>query len=408
MPSHNTLSASTKVSGRIVPLLLVLMAMGSPLPAQILSRFLWNSNPVTTADIGPNATSVSGSAISSTGGVGGTNGLNAGLPTADINLVIPTGSGIFDVNGIDVSIDYQRDENVGNLFVRGSSLIMTGGSNLSVSYRVDNGAGGFNTVNSGNVFAIPNDNTFRTYRFVYLPTTGLGALYVNGASVWTNDGPDNRGMYWTGSGNIIVGQLLDGASQNQAFLDNLVVGSVTNSPLPVELLEFETFLNDKQEVELYWKTASEKDNSHFIIERSRGDGIWQELGRVEGQGNSRLSTSYRYSDNSPLKGTSYYRLKQVDFDGSFSYSGIRSVSVTHTLRRNLKLYPNPTKGECVLEAEIEDLSELKIYDQRGMELSEQVIWLELHEHNLRLDLSSLKPGCYFLVTKSAQARLCLE
>lgn len=405
MPPYTPHSAFSRLSGRFVVFLLF---TALPHYSQVLSQFSWNSNPVTTADIGPNATSVSGSAISSAGGVGGTNGLNAGLPTADINLVIPTGSGIFDVNGIDVSIDYQRDENVGNLFVRGSSLIMTGGSNLSVSYRVDNGAGGFNTVNSGNVFAIPNDNTYRTYRFVYLPTTGLGALYVNGVSVWSNDGPDNRGMYWTGSGNIIIGQLLDGASQNQAFLDNLVVGSVTNSPLPVELLEFEAGLTQTQEVELRWKTASENENSHFMVERSQGDGFWQELGRVEGQGNSRLMTNYLYNDLSPLKGTSYYRLKQVDFDGSFHYSGIRSVALRSDLRPNLKVYPNPTKGECVLEAEIEEFSELKVFDQMGRDLSEQVIWLELYEKQLRIDLSTLHPGCYVLVTKNAQARLCLE
>ena len=120
---------------------------------QIISQFTWDTNPVTMADIGPDAVSVRSSATSSPNGVGGTNGLNAGLPKQDHNVNIADYP-IFDVGGIDFSFDYQRDESQGAFFTRGNSLVIDGCANLSVRYRVDNGIGGFNTISSGNAFAI--------------------------------------------------------------------------------------------------------------------------------------------------------------------------------------------------------------------------------------------------------------
>lgn len=389
-------------------LYLVLFACtGFSVKAQVLSQFTWNSNPVTTAAVGPNATSVSGSAVSSPGGVGGTNGLNAGLPTADINLTIPTGGGLFDVSGIDVSIDYQRDESVGNFFTRGSSLIISGASNLSVSYRVDNGAGGFNTVTSGNVYAIPNDNTFRTYRFVYLPTTGTGSLFVNGTSVWTNDGPDNRSMYWTGSGNIVIGALLDGASQNQTFLDNLIIGAVTSSPLPIELLRFEAgiFIN---QVELFWETATEKNNHYFEVERSANVEQWETIGQVKGAGNSSSRKYYSFVDGSPIIGTSYYRLKQTDFDGRFSYSSIRSVSVEKYKEAELKVYPNPTKSDIHIQSNTLKKEDVLFFDVLGKEVSRDCKFIFESPQGLVFDLSALEKGIYLIYTHLGSKKIVKE
>jgi hypothetical protein len=143
---------------------------------QIISHFEFDSNPVTTATVGPDASSISTSATSSPGGVGGTNGLNAGLPKRDIEMVIP-GSPTFDVGGIDISFDYQRDENSGTFLERGQSLSINGFNSLSVQYRVDDGGGSFEAVNSGNIYGIPNDNTLlASETFLKSPVT---TLYLN-------------------------------------------------------------------------------------------------------------------------------------------------------------------------------------------------------------------------------------
>lgn len=211
--------------------------------SQIVSQFEFDSNPVTNATIGPNASAISTSATSSAGGVGGTNGLNAGLPKMNINMVIP-GSPTFDVPGIDVSFDFQRDENGGTFFERGNSLRMNGITNLSVQYRVDDGVGGYNVVNSGNIYSLPNDNTFRNYRFVYTPCDGVGMVLVDGVVIWSNDGPDNRDMYWVGAGNVEFGRGMDGTGFNRTMVDNLIIGSVDCSPLPVDFLTINAMYNE--------------------------------------------------------------------------------------------------------------------------------------------------------------------
>jgi len=376
--------------------------------AQVISHFTWNSNPVTTAAIGPNAISVSGSAVSSTGGVGGTNGLNAGLPTADLNFTIPTGSGIFDVAGIDVSIDYQRDESMGNFFNRGSSLIITGAANLSVSYRVDNGVGGFNTVNSGNVYAIPNDNTFRTYRFVYLPTSGVGRLFVNGASVWSNDGPDNRGMYWTGAGNIVIGSALDGASQNQTFLDNLIIGAVTTFPLPIELLNFTATQQNNNTVKLEWETATEKNNDYFALERSEDALVWETFGTLKGAGISETRMKYEFTDRQPFQPTSYYRLKQNDFDGKFSFSPIRVVSITDPKSDDLEFYPNPCRNSITVSGKFLNAEELVLFNALGQKVISHYNFRVENKNRITIDLSSLPSGIYFLKTFRSVKRIIKE
>ena len=172
-----------------------------PTYAQIVSQFTWDSNPVTQALIGPNASSVGSSAISSPGGTAGTNGLNPGSPT-------------FDLAGIDISIDYQRQESTADFFTRGAYFNLSAGSFFSVSYRIKNGSGGFTTVNSGNVYAIPNDNIYRRYRFIYLPESGRGTLMVDDVELCSFDGPDNRYLYWEGAGDVMIGRSMDASGAN--------------------------------------------------------------------------------------------------------------------------------------------------------------------------------------------------
>jgi len=83
--------------------------------AQVISKFTWNSGSVTAASKGPDATSISSSAKTSPGGVGSSNGLNPGTPTKDINMVLP-GSPYFDVKGIDIAVDFRREENEVNFY----------------------------------------------------------------------------------------------------------------------------------------------------------------------------------------------------------------------------------------------------------------------------------------------------
>jgi hypothetical protein len=286
--------------------------------SQVISQFNWNSNPITTAVTGPNAISAGATATSSPGGVGGTNGLNPGAPTAsDINLTIPNTGNVFDVPNVDISIDYRRNESTAQMVKRGTFTFNTGGSiaNFRVTYRVANGST-ITTVASTAV-AIPNDATFRTYRFTYDNCSGIATTYVNTTVVWTNSATPTPGqnLYWVGDGNVVIGQDMDGANNNIPNLDNFIWQTYTcTSALPIELLVF-TGTNEGSKNYFEWSTATEKNNDYFTLEKSENAIDWLPVVKVYGAGNSNTKKNYTTYDLNPEKKLNYYRLTQTDFDG---------------------------------------------------------------------------------------------
>jgi hypothetical protein len=134
--------------------------------------------------------------------------------------------------------------------------------------------------------------------------------------------------------------------------------------LPVEWLLFEATLKNEK-VFLDWVTASELNNDRFEIERSADAVNWEYLGSVSGSGTSSLQNTYQFIDAYPVVGVNYYRLKQVDFDGKFEYSLIRSVNV-ETVGSNqlVRWYPNPSKGEVII-VPVSDIKWVIVTDMAG-------------------------------------------
>jgi len=125
-----------------------------------------------------------------------------------------------------------------------------------------------------------------------------------------------------------------------SFSPFTLASTTTNNPLPIELTYFEAVENGQQ-VELSWETASEIDNDYFTIERSQ-DGIhFEAIEKVLGAGNSTQTIEYSTVDKSPYNGVSYYRLKQTDYNGEFSYSEIEVVNFSKS--DEIAVYPNPVK-----------------------------------------------------------------
>ncbi|MCF8413150.1 MAG: fibronectin type III domain-containing protein, partial [Melioribacteraceae bacterium] len=120
--------------------------------------------------------------------------------------------------------------------------------------------------------------------------------------------------------------------------------------LPVELTTFLANVT-KNGIELNWRTETEIDNYGFQIERSFGDKLkWENIGFVNGNGTSNLKHNYSFVDDTPLYGKSYYRLKQIDFDGKFEYSNTIEVDFNN-LPNKIKLnqnYPNPFNPETMI------------------------------------------------------------
>ncbi|HAS43743.1 MAG TPA: hypothetical protein DCS93_24895 [Microscillaceae bacterium] len=165
-------------------------------------------------------------------------------------------------------------------------------------------------------------------------------------------------------------------------LSEFIIASTNNSSLPIELLSFEAKRKNEREVLLTWITATETNNAGFEIEMSKDARHFQKAAFVAGAGNSVEVKNYRWIMNH-TKGA-YYRLKQLDFDGSFAYSSLRFVKAT-TEEPNLTVYPNPTQG--VIHLNIVDYEadiNLKVLDLQGKEIivlngTQEVINQKLHQ-----------------------------
>ncbi|MBL4658577.1 MAG: T9SS type A sorting domain-containing protein, partial [Flavobacteriales bacterium] len=179
------------------------------------------------------------------------------------------------------------------------------------------------------------------------------------------------------------------------------------NPLPIELLYFQAELDEpNEEVDVSWETASEVNNDYYTLERST-DGIdFEFVTYVEGAGNSNHVLHYSTVDPDPLHGISYYRLKQTDYDGNFTYSDkvvIDNVFENQEVQVNIAVYPNPNQGRFSVQITGKENSEVLVIvmDMLGKEHYSKVVILEQGDYLLGIDLEGrLAPGVYMVVGSS--------
>lgn len=148
--------------------------------------------------------------------------------TQGINLTFSGTEPELNFEGLEYSVDYRRGEGQAEMFTRGSYLVITSGSSFSVSYRVSDGAGSFTTVSSGNVYAIPDDDNFHNYRFLYNPQDGIGRLTVDGDEKWQSSPTVGQPLYWDGAtvDNLLVGKYVDASGSEVPTFDNLSIKAI--------------------------------------------------------------------------------------------------------------------------------------------------------------------------------------
>lgn len=165
-------------------------------------------------------------------------------------------------------------------------------------------------------------------------------------------------------------------------------------PLPVGYIQWDVQYIDEQVV-LAWGTDIEKDNKQFVIQRSNNGLIWETIGAVSGKGNTTEATYYHYTDHQPLTGISYYRLMQIDFNGTPSYTSILSVNTLKT--ETIAIYPNPAKNNFNVLTKNHAIDQLIISNPIGK--SFPVTYTET-EGGFNVDCSKLSAGIYTLTVIS--------
>ena len=186
------------------------------------------------------------------------------------------------------------------------------------------------------------------------------------------------------------------------YVDNVKI-SVYTGIIPVELVSFMSSIINNS-VNLNWITATELNNSGFDIEKSTDNSSWNKIGFVSGNGTSTEVHNYSFADQNPFVGTSYYRLKQIDFDGTTEYSN--TIEVVYGAVSDFALeqnYPNPFNPTTKINYSIKEKGnvELKIFDLLGSEIA--VLVNEEKDpgnYDVSFDASSLSSGVYLYTIKS--------
>lgn len=349
--------------------------------AQIISQFNWDANPVTQATIGPNATSVSATATSFTGGNGGTNGLNPGTGGNNIDLIVPGST--FQIPGIDISIDFQKQENGASFFALGNFDFGISTGAIYVKLPLTTGLQTFNSI-----LAVPATG-WHTYRIVYNNTTGVFTAAVDGTVNFTYHAPAGTTINWAGATNVTIGGLMDGSNNNKAELDNLIVQSPP-VVLPLQLLSFDA-INEGKANKLSWTAAQEDQLLDYTIERSADGAQFTAAGTVTPSPDH----SYAFTDNTPAA-TSYYRLKLTSVDGTSTYSGVKKISLSASV--SVTCYPNPVVDYANIRFNHAATGSYRytVLQSDGHTLQSGVFELGNADQQLSLNLSTAPRGLLFI------------
>ena len=170
-------------------------------------------------------------------------------------------------------------------------------------------------------------------------------------------------------------------------------------PLPVELVSFSVTL-DKGKAVLTWVTATEIDNSHFEVQRSKDGKVYEKIATVEGKGNSNQRVKYQHIDNKPNASVTYYRLKQVDFNGDYKYSKVVVANLDNkfTEQSGATVYPNPFKQDVNVQlfSKEEKAATLNLTDLQGRVLYSTEKRLAEGLNIIQVELPQVPEGLYLL------------
>jgi len=206
-----------------------------------------------------------------------------------------------------------------------------------------------------------------------------------------------------GNSSVIFGFVMNAqdAFSSTGFRDGAMIDNfeISATLLPVDLMAFDG-RRKGEIIELNWETASEENNDYFIIEKSRDGRNFEKLEVMEGNGDSNVALSYSCFDKEPFIGINYYRLTQVDHDGTYEVFD-KIVSVDYFGKQKMALQPNPTRGDniqLIYQIEQEGEVALEIYNASGILVKSLDVYALNARNVFDISLESLSNGVYFIKT----------
>ena len=302
-------------------------------------------------------------------------------------------------------------------------------------------SGYFNTMNgydpATNVWGM--DSYFNVGGTGNIDTTGGGSSTTGVAFTWTPDqwnqvvvivdlnATPPKAEYWLGTSQanftqiatwgwtqngtkpaeLHVNDLYGAAATDEMYVDDFYFDDEMPVIIPVELTSFTGNVNNLGQVVLNWETATEINNHGFEIERRTETSEYRTVGFVEGYGTTTEPRSYSYLDKTAEQGVNYYRLKQVDFDGSYSYSDEVEIEVAGPLTFDLaQNYPNPFNPSTNIKYSVPEsgnirLSVFNVVGEEVAVLADGFSQAGIYE--VTFDASDLSTGVYLYKLQSANS-----
>jgi hypothetical protein len=250
----------------------------------------------------------------------------------------------------------------------------------------------------------PVFNTSKPVDSVYAP---VGQFSFMATDSLENNDTTNYWLVYDIAASASTANVLD-AIFDSVFIDNQYRKPTISNPsgavsLPVKLMMFNAY-KDQSNVLLLWTTAGEQNNKGFEAERSVDGRSFTQTGKfIEGAGNSSVAISYNFTDTKPFEATNsailYYRLKQVDFDGTASFSNIIKVAQQSDNVNALSVYPNPFNAnyDILFSAKQEGTVTIQMMDFQGKTVLEQKASTRSGLNKVAIaEMHNLRAGMYFV------------
>jgi hypothetical protein len=176
------------------------------------------------------------------------------------------------------------------------------------------------------------------------------------------------------------------------------IGSGNANPLPITLVDFSSYCIDSKTSIVSWTTASEQSSMSFQLEKSRDLVHWSAISVLDAAGNSTVKKTYSFTDSDVLSGVSYYRLKQIDLNGSYEYYGPISLKCSNQ-SNSIHAFPNPNNGDFGVEivcAEDVSLSTITLSDLSGKLIASKLVDLKAGSNLIAFEDIDLPAGTYLV------------
>lgn len=324
------------------------------------------------------------------------NGHNITLSSTGLVVGETEGLRITGLNGGYISItktlSSPSNENPGNL-----GLSITSAANLgTISVKRYNRQKGGVSINRYYEVIPTNNSGLNASLIMSYFDHELGSINEANLAFFTNSTPSSVWMLkGVTSSNAVANTV---SMTGFASLDNITLADLNlNSFLPVRLLSFTGKLNNGQ-VNLEWTTIAEDNNDHFVVERSREGKLFSSLMAIPAKNGIGVK-KYSAVDVIPYYPINFYRLKQFDKDGKFSFSEIVSVSTDSKVEFGIRVFPNPVQERINITLEFPDISRhnIKIVDYGGNIAFSNTFMSCVGRNSLSYAVGSLTPGLYYIV-----------